>query len=149
MTVDRSTARRAAEPGGMRRDRGRIYSDMLYGEVRVAAWAERLLQTRPFQRLAHISLSDVPGELLFERPFPSRLEHTRGVYFLARLARPRDRTLQAAALAHDLGHGPFSHLTEPLMREWHGEDHEQRAARLLEEVRSELSETALRHLALA
>ncbi len=147
MTVDRRTAGSAAARGGARKARGGTYPDMLYGEVRVAEWAELLLQTRPFRRLARISLSDVPGELLFERPFPSRLEHTRGVYFLARVARPRDRTLQAAALAHDLGHGPFSHLTEPLMREWCGEDHEERAARLLEQVRSELSESARRHLA--
>jgi hypothetical protein len=146
MTVDRSTARGAAARGGARRPRGGNYSDPLYGEVRVAAWAVSLLQTRPFQRLAHVSLSDVPGELLFERPFPSRLEHIRGVYFLARLARPRDRMLQAAALAHDLGHGPFSHLTEPLMRERLGEDHEARAARLLERVRADLSDSALRQL---
>ncbi|HEV8190361.1 MAG TPA: HD domain-containing protein, partial [Ktedonobacterales bacterium] len=146
MTVDRGTGGSAAARGGARRLRGGNYPDILYGEVRVAAWAESLLRTRPFQRLAHISLSDVPGELLFERRFPSRLEHTRGVYFLARLARPRDRTLQAAALAHDLGHGPFSHLTEPLMRERLDEDHEERAARLLERVRTDLSDSVLRQL---
>ncbi len=146
MTVDRGTARSAAARGSAYRPRGGIYPDMLYGEVRVAAWAEMLLQTQPFQRLAHISLSDVPGQLLFARPFPSRLEHTRGVYFLTRLARPRDRVLQAAALAHDLGHGPFSHLTEPLMHEWLSEDHEQRGARLLERVRADLSASALRQL---
>jgi HD superfamily phosphohydrolase len=113
----------------------------------VAAWAADLLATAPFQRLAGISLSDVPGELLTGRPFPSRLEHVTGVYHVARLARPRDRTLQAAALAHDLGHGPFSHLSEPLMIEWLGCDHEQRAARKLAEVRAQLSAAALRRLA--
>ena len=121
--------------------------DPVYGSVRVAGWAAELLATAPFQRLAGISLSDVPGELLFGRPFPSRLEHVIGVYHLARLARPRDRMVQAAALAHDLGHGPFSHLTEPLMREWLGCDHEERAARKLAEVRAQLSASALRRMA--
>jgi hypothetical protein len=144
MTVERGGT---GSEGGVRRTHGNVYPDMLYGEVRVAAWAEMLLRTGPLRRLAHISLSDVPGELLFGRPFPSRLEHTRGVYFLARLARPRDRALQAAALAHDLGHGPFSHLTEPLMRERLGVDHEERSARLLEQVRADLSGGAARELA--
>src|SRR5215813_6882244 len=120
----------------------RVFADPLYGQVRVAAWAAALLATAPFRRLAGVSLSDVPGALLFDQPFPSRLDHMLGVYHLARLARPRDRALQVAALAHDLGHGPFSHLTEPLMRERLGEDHEARSAQLLAAVQSALSATS-------
>ena len=101
--------------------------DAMYGSMHVAGWAAALLETAPFQRLAGVSLSDVPGLLLFGRPFPSRLDHAIGVYHLTRLARPRDRALQASALAHDLGHGPFSHLTEPLMVERLGIGHEQRS----------------------
>ncbi|HEX6796795.1 MAG TPA: HD domain-containing protein [Ktedonobacterales bacterium] len=113
--------------------------DALYGSVRLSGWAVALLATPPFRRLAGISLSDVPGELLFRRPFPSRLDHAIGVYSLARLARPRDRAVQAAALAHDLGHGPLSHLTEPLMRERLGIAHEERSAALLGDVRAAVS----------
>ena len=121
--------------------------DPLYGAVRLSAWAAAIVATSPFQRLARVSLSDVPGELLFGRPFPSRLDHTLGVYHLARIARPRDRALQAAALFHDLGHGPFSHLTEPLMREWLGMDHEERSIALISDVRERLSPAATRQLA--
>ena len=113
--------------------------DALYGSVRLSGWAVALLATPPFRRLAGVSLSDVPGELLFGRPFPSRLDHAMGVYSLARVARPRDRALQAAALAHDLGHGPLSHLTEPLMRERLGVTHEERSAALLADVRAAVS----------
>ena len=113
--------------------------DTLYGSVRLSGWAVALLATPPFRRLAGVSLSDVPGELLFGRPFPSRLDHAIGVYSLARLARPRDRALQAAALAHDLGHGPLSHLTEPLMGERLGMTHEERSAALLGGVRAAVS----------
>lgn len=111
----------------------RVVKDDLYGAIPVSRWAQSLLDLAPFRRLDGVSLSDIPGQLLFGRPFPSRLTHSRGVYYLTRLARPRDRALQAAALAHDLGHGPFSHLTEPLMLEWLGIDHEQRSAMLLRE----------------
>lgn len=131
---------------GSQRQR-RVWPDPLYGAVRVAGWAAALLETPPFRRLAGVSLSDVPGELLFGHAFPSRLDHARGVYHLARLVRPRDRMLQAAALAHDLGHGPFGHVSEPLMREWLGQDHEQRAAQQLDAVRAALPASALRQMA--
>jgi len=120
--------------------------DGLFGSARISGWASALLETAPFQRLAGVSLSDVPGPLLFGRPFPSRLDHAIGVYHLARLARPRDRALQAAALAHDLGHGPFSHLSEPLMRDQLGVDHEQRSARLVFTVRDALPAWIRRYL---
>src|SRR5579859_2537142 len=138
---------RGAGSGGLTKSaRPFAHPDPLYGTVRVAAWAAALLATPPFRRLAGVSLSDVPGELLFGRHFPSRLDHAIGVYHLARLARPRDRALQAAALAHDLGHGPFSHLTEPLMRERLGADHEARSANLLRQALAGLSPRAERLL---
>jgi uncharacterized protein len=120
---------------------------MLYGEVHLSGWIAPLLDTPPFRRLAGVSLSDVPGEILFQHPFPSRLDHARGVYALARAARPRDRALHVAALAHDLGHGPLSHLSEPLMREQLGIDHEQRSARLLRQVRDALGPADMRQIA--
>lgn len=140
-------ARSATSGGLVGAPRPLTLPDPLYDTIRVSAWAAALLATPPFQRLTGVSLSDVPGELLFGHPFPSRLDHTLGVYHLARLSRPRDRALHAAALAHDLGHGPFSHLTEPLMREWLGEDHEQRSTRLLAQVRAALTPAAAKHLA--
>lgn len=120
--------------------------DALFGAIRISRWAATLTDTHPFTRLAGVSLSDVPGELLFGHPFSSRLDHALGVYHLARLARPRDRALQAAALAHDLGHGPFSHASETLMREMMGIDHEQRSVGLLAAVRGSLPPSSARLL---
>ena len=136
----------ASRASSQRSGRPNAIPDPLYGAIRLSAWAAAIVATPPFQRLARVSLSDAPGELLFSRPFPTRLDHTLGVYHLARAARPRDRTLQAAALFHDLGHGPFSHLTEPLMREWLGMDHEERSIALIGAVREQLSPAASRQL---
>ena len=127
--------------------RPRTFPDILYGATHLSGWISPLLDTLPFRRLAGVSLSDVPGEMLFGHPFPSRLDHARGVYTLARAGRPRDRALHVAALAHDLGHGPFSHLTEPLMIEQLGVDHEQRSTQLLATVRASLSPAATRQIA--
>ncbi|HUY78440.1 MAG TPA: HD domain-containing protein [Ktedonobacterales bacterium] len=138
---------RPVNPSRVRATRVGVFADPLYGVVPVAQWAEDVLATAPFQRLAGVSLSNAPGDLLFERPFPSRLEHSLGVYHLARLARPRDRAVQAAALAHDLGHGPFSHMIEPLMRERLGVNHEQRSTSLLESALASLKGAAARRLA--
>ncbi|GEM_PF-865358 len=124
-----------------------VFADPLYDVIPVAQWVEDLLATTPFKRLAGVSLSNAPGDLLFEWRFPSRLEHSIGAYHLARLARPRDRALQAAALAHDLGHGPFSHLTEPLMRERLGMGHEERSAIMLRQALDEVPRAAARRLA--
>lgn len=123
-----------------------IFPDALHGTVRLSWWAAALVSTPPFQRLRGISLSDVPGEWLFARAFPTRLEHTLGVYHLTRLARPRDRALQAAALLHDLGHGPFSHLSESLMHERLGIGHEARSATLVDVVRDALPAAIARRM---
>jgi hypothetical protein len=132
---------------GVGRPRPVTIHDSLYGRIKLSAWATALISTPPFRRLAGVSLSSVPGELLFGHTFPSRLDHSVGVYHLTRVARPRDRALQLAALAHDLGHGPFSHLTERLMLEWLGQDHESRSIVLLERVRAALPESTLQRMA--
>ena len=126
--------------------RPRTFPDALYGEARLSGWISPLLDTPPFRRLSGVSLSDVPGELLFHHAFPSRLDHACGVYAVARAARPRDRALHVAALAHDLGHGPMSHLIEPLMLERLGVNHELRSVYLLTQVRASLPPAATRQL---
>ncbi|HEX9035511.1 MAG TPA: HD domain-containing protein [Ktedonobacterales bacterium] len=124
----------------------RTVPDDLYQSIPISRWAQTLLQEPEFQRLRDVSLSDIPGSILFGRAFPSRLIHSLGVYYLARLSRPRDRALQAAALAHDIGHGPFSHLSEPLMVERLGMDHETRSVALFRRVIMRANRSAARLL---
>ena len=88
-----------------------------------AAW--RLLQTPDFQRLRRIKQLGT-SEFVFPSASHSRLAHSIGVFHSARRLVRRIRrettdggfdagraeTAILAALLHDLGHGPFSHVFE-------------------------------------
>ena len=86
------------------------------------AW--RLLNTREFQRLRRIRQLGF-SDLVFPGATHSRFAHSIGVYHMARrladvIARhkgnehneDRERVALLAALLHDVGHGPFSHVFE-------------------------------------
>lgn len=82
----------------------------------------RALQTRPFQRLRRVKQLGF-SDLVYPGACHSRFAHSVGVFHTARqlmsvvrAARERSETREqralAAALLHDLGHGPFSHAFE-------------------------------------
>ena len=83
-----------------------------------------LLDTKEFQRLRRIRQLGF-SDLVFPGATHSRLAHSIGVYHMARrladvIARrkgsghneERERVVLLAALLHDVGHGPFSHVFE-------------------------------------
>lgn len=109
-------------------------TDSLYGQVLLDSWAERLVRTVEFDRLHDVSLSSLPPAFWPDVANASRWEHCLGVYHLARVARPDDLELHAAALLHDAGQPPFSHLAEHLMVEMLGVDHEERVAELIDRM---------------
>ena len=91
------------------------------------AW--RLLNTREFQRLRRIRQLGF-SDLVFPGATHSRFSHAVGVYHTARQLvavirrrldrkhdRARSRVILLAALLHDIGHGPFSHVFEHVARE--------------------------------
>ena len=116
----------------------RTYRDPLHGAIRLdrALPAEALvidlIDTAPFQRLRRIRQLG-PAYLTFHGAESSRFTHSLGVLQLARQALTALRHLEpaleeqagvlyAAALLHDVGHGPLSpvsytHLTLPTNRE--------------------------------
>ncbi len=103
-----------------------LVRDRLYGSFDLTLGGE-VLDLAPVSRLRGISLSNVPPRILskvgFSENISNRLEHSLGV---AHLAQYHDEDLVYAALFHDAGLPPFSHMVEHLMRE----DHEARSARL-------------------
>lgn len=108
--------------------------DHLYGTIDLHPWTARIVQTAVFDRLRGVSLSSLPPVFWSDLARASRWEHCVGVYHLATLARPGDLEFQAAALLHDAGQPPFSHLAEHLMVEMLGVDHEERVAELIDRM---------------
>ncbi|MFB6104014.1 MAG: HD domain-containing protein [Halobacteriaceae archaeon] len=100
----------------------RAIKDSVHDYIELRGVAAALLDTRPVQRLRHIKqLSTV--RLVYPAANHTRFEHSLGVYHLAdraidRLTVPTaDATaVRAAALLHDVGHGPYGHQTEPVIR---------------------------------
>jgi len=105
----------------------------------------RLIDTPEFQRLHRIRQLGV-GSLTFPGADHTRFCHSLGVYHIANRiigtlkARYRDgseagllekyaQTIKAAALLHDIGHGPFSHLVERAFE--NQKDHEERTKEII------------------
>ncbi|PAU83200.1 phosphohydrolase [Halorubrum salipaludis] len=104
--------------------------DSVHGHVRLGDLATELVDTPAFQRLRHIKqLSTV--RLVYPSANHTRFEHSLGVYHLARgaidgLGLDDDTAahVRAAALLHDVGHGPYGHQTEGIIRRATGRDHD-------------------------
>jgi HD superfamily phosphohydrolase len=122
----------------------KIIRDPLYNYVRIErkkdGWLLDVLNSPEIQRLRRIHQLGV-SYLTFPGADHNRLVHSLGVLHLmtqvmehlesnyedAQVRRAREPLL-AAALIHDVGHGPFSHLFEPCL----GIDHEQWSTRIID-----------------
>ena len=101
-----------------------IIKDPVHGYVEVEDFSLALLDSLPLQRLRYIRQLGF-SYLVYPGANHTRFEHSLGTMFLADVAARRfglsekDRMLVVAAgLLHDIGHGPFSHASEPLMEQF-------------------------------
>jgi uncharacterized protein len=90
------------------------------------------------------------GNLVYPGANHTRFEHSLGAWHLAGraaaglgLADSDAGAVQAAALLHDVGHGPFSHTSDPLYRDYLGKAHEDVAVEALQ--KGTFSEVLARH----
>ncbi|MEF8882242.1 MAG: HD domain-containing protein [Halapricum sp.] len=105
--------------------------DSVHDYIEVEGVARDLLDTAPVQRLRHISqLGTVT--LVYPSANHTRFEHSLGVYHLANRALAhlgiegqQAERVRAAALLHDVGHGPFSHNVEGLIYRHTGKYHDE------------------------
>ena len=105
--------------------------DSVHDYITLDTVAADLLDTPTVQRLRHIKqLSTV--RLVFPSANHTRLEHSLGVYHLAETALShldvdpeRAAHVRAAALLHDVGHGPYGHQTERLIQRRTWLDHDE------------------------
>ena len=105
--------------------------DAVHDYVEVDGVAQDLLDTAAMQRLRHVKqLSTVL--LVYPSASHTRFEHSLGVYHLARQALEhleiegaRAEAVRAAALLHDVGHGPYGHQTERVIEATLGRHHDE------------------------
>jgi hypothetical protein len=109
----------------------KIIKDPVHGDIEVSNTYLPLLDAPVLQRLRYIRQLGF-SYLVYPGANHTRFEHSLGTLHLADvmcrkldLSRDDHQLVVAAALLHDIGHGPFSHAIEPLMEEFlHRNHHE-------------------------
>jgi len=115
----------------------KVVHDAVHGSIRVDGLYHALLETPELQRLHSVHQLGL-AYLVFPGARHSRLEHSLGAYHVAgQMARAlhldadEAALVRAAALLHDLGHPPFSHTLEFLLKDLLGGDHMETTQRLI------------------
>jgi HD superfamily phosphohydrolase len=110
--------------------------DPIHGSIPLAPWAVPLVDSGVYQRLRRVQQLGT-AHLVYPGAHHRRFEHGLGAHHLAgrfaaslRLDPHEADTVRAAALLHDVGHGPFSHAFDELLRE-SGRRHEEASVDLV------------------
>jgi len=113
------------------KNRGFI-KDPVHGYIRINKIERAIIDSYPVQRLRRIRQL-AGSEFVYPAANHTRFEHVLGAMYLAgvlgealpvELTTRQKQELRLAALLHDIGHGPFSHVFEPLMIRHLGKTHE-------------------------
>ncbi len=109
----------------------KIIKDPVHGYVEVEDFIRPILDAPALQRLRYVRQLGF-SYLVYPGATHSRFEHSLGTMHLADIACRRfgltdseRRLIVTAALLHDIGHGPFSHASEPLMEALLHRSHDQ------------------------
>ncbi|MBS7635438.1 HD domain-containing protein [Candidatus Bathyarchaeota archaeon] len=108
--------------------------DPIYGYVRITEAERKIIDSYPFQRLRRIRQL-AGAEYVYPGANHTRFEHSIGVMHLAGtfidnpqlsqiISEDEAQTVRIAALLHDVGHGPFSHVFEHVLTKFLGKTHE-------------------------
>lgn len=118
--------------------------DPIHGYVYIGEDEKEIIDTPIFQRLRRIrQLSG--AHITYPGAQHTRFDHSIGAMHLAKLAAKRLATnmdikpqyieeIKIAALLHDIGHGPFSHLFEEVLAERRNISHEDITKRVIQET---------------
>ena len=107
----------------------KVINDTIHGQFKLEGVLENLLRTPEMNKLSHIKQLGL-AHLVFPGAHHTRFEHSLGAsHIVGRIAdslsmEKQDKdTIQAAAMLHDVGHGPYSHTLEHILAERGGMDH--------------------------
>lgn len=106
----------------------KVIRDPIHDYIELDDLALALIETPQVQRLRRIRQLGF-SNLVYPGANHTRFEHSLGVYHLAKhLVKQVDEQqrneLLVSALLHDIGHGPFSHATEDLIKRYTRKGHE-------------------------
>jgi len=110
--------------------------DAVHGSLDIGGVFLELMDSAEFQRLHGIHQLGL-AKLVFPGANHTRLEHSLGVWHIgSTLARSMgvgggQDEIAAACFLHDLGHPPFSHTLEYILKTRLGEDHEETTRRII------------------
>ena len=106
--------------------------DPIYGYIRLTEVEKNVIDTLAVQRLRRIRQL-AGAEYVYPAANHTRFEHVLGAMYLAgvvadnlpvNLSSEEKQKIRLAALLHDVGHAPFSHLFEPMLIKFLHRSHE-------------------------
>ena len=107
----------------------KIIRDSIHGNIKIDGFFVDLVETPEVQRLSNIKQLGL-AHLVFPGAHHTRLEHSLGAFHMATMLSEslpleveEKTSLMCAALLHDIGHGPFSHTLESILRDSLNVDH--------------------------
>jgi hypothetical protein len=101
--------------------------DAVHGLIELSPREWQVVDSPAFQRLRRIQQLAMT-HLVYPGAHHTRFEHCIGACHIAgrlaqRLKLPTVGRIRAAALVHDIGHGPFSHVSEFVFEKFTGDEH--------------------------
>lgn len=117
-----------------------IIKDPLYKQILVSDKYMKYVDSAQFQRLRYIKQTS-SADLVYPNANHTRFSHSIGAYHLMKkvvdnghmkLSKQEKEDLFLAALLHDIGHGPFSHLWEKIFPHF---NHEEATIEMLKEFK--------------
>ncbi len=110
-----------------------LIRDAVHGSIELNALEGRVLDSSVVQRLRGLRQL-ATASLVFPSAVHTRFEHSLGTFYLASrlcprfgFSKERAQLLRLCALLHDVGHGAFSHLSEPFLKRYLKKSHEELA----------------------
>lgn len=106
--------------------------DVIHGLIDRSALEVKIINTATFQRLRRIHQLAL-ASFVYPGAHHTRFEHSLGTMYIAgriagrfetdkKLTKKDIKTIRLAALLHDIGHGPFSHVSEYLLAKYSDPD---------------------------
>jgi len=115
--------------------------DPIHGYIRLTEVEKTIIDTLSVQRLRRIRQL-AGAEYVYPAANHTRFEHVLGAMYLAgavvdnlpiKLPEFEKQKVRLAALLHDVGHAPFSHLFEPLLLKYLNRNHEEMSTWIIAE----------------